>query len=178
MAQTVIESLRNYFLTCPYMKDGRINIDYLPDGCRDGVEYSIDTTPASEILRRYTDGSTRRQYLFVLRSVNDYGTDTLQQIANSGFFEALSAWLESQTESGVLPMLGEKRCAEKIEAQTTGYLQGAGPDIGKFSAGLSINRKDEIKCLSEKEKWRPTISMCPNPAATRNGHCVGPDLHH
>lgn len=48
----------------------------------------------------------------------------------------------------------------------------------KFSAGLSINRKDEIKCLSEKEKWRPTISMCPNPAATRNGHCVGPDLHH
>ena len=80
----------------------------------------------------YTDGSTRRQYLFVLRSVNDYGTDTLQQIANSGFFEALSAWLESQTESGVLPMLGEKRCAEKIEAQTTGYLQGAGPDIGKY----------------------------------------------
>lgn len=51
MAQTVIESLRNYFLTCPYMKDGRINIDYLPDGCRDGVEYLNALMPFLETAR-------------------------------------------------------------------------------------------------------------------------------
>ena len=43
MAYTIIQSLRDYFLTCPLMGDSAINVDYLPEGPE--VEYSIDTTP-------------------------------------------------------------------------------------------------------------------------------------
>ena len=129
MAQTIIESLRNYFLTCPLMGQEKINVDFLPE---QGVEYSIDTTPAAEVVRQYVDGSSVRQYLFVIRSVNDYGADTLQNITNSGFFEALSDWLEKQTMRGILPLLPTGRSARKIEAQSTGYLFNTGPDAGKY----------------------------------------------
>ena len=49
MADTIIQSLRDYFLTCPLMGDSAINVDYLPEGPE--VEYSIDTTPATEIVK-------------------------------------------------------------------------------------------------------------------------------
>ena len=87
MADTIIHSLWDYFLTCPLMGDKKINIDFLPEK---SLEYSIDTTPATEIVKRYVDGSSVRQYLFVIRSVQDYGSDVLQNIANSGFFEAIA----------------------------------------------------------------------------------------
>lgn len=88
---TTMQALRDYFLTCPLMDGSRINIDYLPER---GVEYSIDTTPATEVIKRYVNGDTQRQYLFVIRSVNDYGPDVLQNLANSGFYEQLSEWLD------------------------------------------------------------------------------------
>ena len=45
MADTIIKSLWDYFLNCPLMGNKKINIDFLPEK---GVEYSIDTTPATE----------------------------------------------------------------------------------------------------------------------------------
>mgnify|MGYP000932155135 FL=1 len=87
MADTIIQALRDYFLSCSLMGDSKINVDFLPGK---GLEYSIDTTPATEIIKKYINGDTKRQYLFVIRSINDYGSDVLQNIANSGFYERLS----------------------------------------------------------------------------------------
>lgn len=129
MATTTIKSLWDYFLDCPLTEDKKLNVDYLPEK---GIEYSIDTTPATETVKQYTDGSSIRQYLFVIRSVNDYGSDVLQNIANSGFFENLSAWLETQSRTGNFPELPEGKTPIKIEAQSTGYLFTAGPDVGKY----------------------------------------------
>lgn len=126
---TVIDALRTYFLGCPLMADSRLNIDYLPEK---GVEYSIDTSPAEEIIKSYMSGSTLRQYSFTVSSVNDYGSDTLQNMANSGFFEKLSSWLEDQTKKRNFPLLDEGRTVRKIEALSTGYLMSAGPDVGKY----------------------------------------------
>ena len=129
MADTIIKALRDYFLTCPLMGDSKINVDYLPES---GVEYSIDTTPATEVIKRYVNGDTKRQYLFVIRSVNEYGSDTLQNIANSGFYEEFSDWLEAQTEAENFPVIPGGMKPEKIEAQTTGYLFTTSPDAGKY----------------------------------------------
>lgn len=129
MADTIIKSLRDYFLTCPLMDDSKINVDYLPES---GIEYSIDTTPATEVIRNYVNGDSKRQYLFVIRSVNDYGSDVLQNLANSGFYEKLSVWLESQTKANDFPVLPPCMEPEKIEAQSTGYLFTTSPDAGKY----------------------------------------------
>lgn len=129
MANTIIESLRDYFLTCPLMGKNKINVDFLPEK---GIEYSIDTTPATEIIKRYVGGASQRQYLFVIRSVNDYGPEVLQNIANCGFFENLATWLEKQAAAKNLPLLPTGKQPQKIEAQSTGYLFTTGPDTGKY----------------------------------------------
>lgn len=135
MATTIIKALRDYFLTCPLMGDSKINVDYLPEK---GIEYSIDTTPAAEIVKQYVDGSSIRQYLFVIRSVGDYGSDVLQNIANSGFYENFSDWLEHQSKTGNFPELPDGKTPIKIEAQSTGYLFTTGPDTGKYQIQCRI----------------------------------------
>lgn len=129
MDDSIIAALRRYFLACPLISDGRLGVDWLPEA---GIAYSLDTTPAAEILRRYTSGSSLRQYLFTLCSVQDYGSDTLQNIANSGLFERLAAWMDAQTKARVLPDLGAGRTAQKLEAQSTGYLFTTAPDAGRY----------------------------------------------
>lgn len=129
MEDSIIKSLWDYFLACPLMADRKINVDFLPEK---GVEYSIDTTPATQIVKYYVDGASIRQYLFVIRSVEEYGPDVLQNLSNSGFYEALAAWLEQQTRAGNLPRLSPGKTAQKIEAQSTGYLFTTGPDAGKY----------------------------------------------
>lgn len=141
MADTIIHSLWDYFLTCPLMGDKKINIDFLPEK---SLEYSIDTTPATEIVKRYVDGSSVRQYLFVIRSVQDYGSDVLQNIANSGFFESLSNWLEEQTRNKNFPILPSGKEPQKIEAQSTGYLFVSGPDTGKYQIQCRLQYFQEV----------------------------------
>ena len=141
MADTIIKSLWDYFLTCRLMGNKKINIDFLPEK---GVEYSIDTTPATEIVKWYTDGSSVRQYLFVVRSVEEYSSDVLQNLANSGFYESLAAWLESQTRAGDLPVLPKGKKAQAIEAQSTGYLFTSGPDTGKYQIQCRLQYFQEV----------------------------------
>ena len=141
MADTIIHSLWDYFLTCPLMGDKKINIDFLPEK---SLEYSIDTTPATEIVKRYVDGSSVRQYLFVIRSVQDYGSDVLQNIANSGFFESLSNWLEEQRRKKNFPTLPSGKEPQKIEAQSTGYLFVSGPDTGKYQIQCRLQYFQEV----------------------------------
>ena len=67
--KSIAAALKAYFLRCPLLGDHPLGVNWLPDH---GVAFSIDTTPASQILRRYMSGSSLRQYLFVLRSVDVY----------------------------------------------------------------------------------------------------------
>lgn len=129
MADTVIQALREYFLACPLLGTRPIGVDYLPEK---GLAYSIDTTPASGILQRYMSGSSLRQYLFILSSISDYGADELQNLANSGFYEKLSDWLEQQTKQRYFPVLDKTRIVQKIETQSTGYFFGGDTQNGKY----------------------------------------------
>ena len=141
MADTIIQALRDYFLACPLMGKRKINVDFLPEK---GVEYSIDTTPATEVVKYYIDGTSIRQYLFVIRSVEEYGPDVLQNLANSGFYEAIAPWLEQQTRAGNLPTLPAGKTAQKIEAQSTGYLFTTGPDVGKYQIQCRLQYFQEV----------------------------------
>ena len=126
---SIAAALREYFLACPLLEKYRVGVDWLPDR---GVAFSIDTTPASQILQRYASGSSLRQYLFNLCSVQDYGPDTLQNLANSGLYEELAAWMDAQTKARRLPDLGPGRTPRLIEAQSTGYLFTVSSDSGRY----------------------------------------------
>lgn len=144
MADTIIESLREYFNKCPLLSDGRLNVDYLPASLKDcTVEYSIDVTPAEKVVQRFIDGSKICRYLFAFCTVNAYGADVLQNMTNSGFFEKLSDWMDEQTKQRTLPELPQGMRARRLIATSTGYL---------MQSSGAISAKYQIQCELEYYK--------------------------
>ena len=67
---TIIESLRDFIASCPLLKNGvLLNVDRL--GATE-IEYTVDGEMTAPILRKYTDGSTLRQFNFVFASREKY----------------------------------------------------------------------------------------------------------
>lgn len=126
-AKSIIESIREFLLKCPYLdKLSRINVDFLPEN---PDTYSIERVPAPEIVKTYLDGSSERQVLFVFASRLFYSEELRNNIDNSGFYEAFSEWLEQMSEDGEMPDLGSGKTASKVEALSSGYLFGIADDF-------------------------------------------------
>ena len=126
---TIIQSLYDYFNTCPLFTGQKINVDYLPEK---PVEFTIDAITGDPYIKRYARGAAMKQYLFAFGSREFYGPDVLQNIANSGFYEDFSDWLDRQTKARNFPVLGPGKTPRKIEAQSTGYLFGTSPDTARY----------------------------------------------
>lgn len=141
---TMIESIRDYLAGCPLLGDfKRLCVDFLPE---DIETLSIEEVPAETILRAYVDGSSERQYLFVLAARLFYSEETRNNIENSGFYENFAEWLEEQTEADSLPVLADGKTASKIEAMSSGYLFDVSGDLS--------NARYQIQCrlIYDQEK--------------------------
>lgn len=115
-----IEAIRDYFMACPLLKEGRLNIDYLGE---DPVEYSIDSMLVSNpIVKQYMDGSSLRQHPFVFVSQEIRSQQIVDQIEASGFYEKLSDWIEEQNNNDNLPDIPG---AQRIEVMAPGYMYDA-----------------------------------------------------
>ena len=141
---TIIESVKNFILSCPLLTDlKRLNIDFLPE---DPDTYSIENIPAVEIIKTYLDGSTERQFVFVFAARMFYSEEVRNNIENSGFYEKFAEWLEEQTEADNLPVLTGGKTASKVEAMSSGYLYDIAGDLS--------NARYQIQCrlIYDKEK--------------------------
>lgn len=133
---TIIESLRTWFAACPLLKDGLLNVEYLG---AEGIGYTIDADqPVNPVLRKYTSGSSIRQFPFVFASKEKYGPNTLQNIANSGFYEELADWVESQSDAGNLPVLDEYRTPQYIEVLSGGYPFDTGDSTARYQITMNF----------------------------------------
>lgn len=116
---SVLEDLRTYLLTYPgWAANAPFYIDHLG---KEPTQYGLMPLPSAPIVERYIDGSTLRQFVFAVQSMESTADD-LARIGASGFYEELSDWLESQSEAGVLPSLDAGKTAERIEALQSGFL--------------------------------------------------------
>ena len=117
---SIIESIREYMSGCPLLSEGNINVDFLGS---ENIEYSIETVPCEPVIKYYVGGSTLRQYEFIIASRGFYGTDVVQNIQNSAFYEKLAEWIENNSRNKILPVLeNEKQSAQKLEILTHGAL--------------------------------------------------------
>ena len=91
----MIEQIREWLLTCPLLSGQRLNINHLSG---DALEFSILESPTTPILKRYMDGSTMRQKAVSLTATKDQTPDILQNLAESGFWENFSEWVEAQNK--------------------------------------------------------------------------------
>ena len=135
---TIIQALRDYFLGCPALADNRINVNYLPESALNGVEVSIDATPIETVVRPYKNGGGLEQYAFTLRTVNEYSEGFLQNIDNSGLFEAIAVWLRTQSKARSLPELPEGLTPIRIAAQSSGYLFSAEAAVAKYQIQCNL----------------------------------------
>lgn len=132
----VIESIRDFIAGCPLLKNGvLLNVDRL--GATE-IEYTVDGEITSPILRQYTDGSSLRQFEFVFASREKYGADTLQNIANSGFYEDFADWIETQSNAGNLPELGKYRVPQYIEVLSGGYVFDSDDSTARYQIQLKF----------------------------------------
>ncbi len=119
MTKTIIESVRDYILTCPYLDTlKRLNINFLDNG------YSIEEVPISPVVKSYIDGSSERQFVFTFATRFEYNEEVKNNIDNSGFFEKFEQWLEESQSNGNLPELPDGMTASSIEINSNGYLYG------------------------------------------------------
>lgn len=119
---TIIESVRKYILNCPYIDDlAKVNVNFLT---RDTNNYSIEEMPSmnGNIIKKYIDGSTDREFNFVFACVFDYSEDLQTNIENSGFFENFQEWIEENDINGIYPELREGLHPYSIAVTTTGFL--------------------------------------------------------
>lgn len=143
---TIVESVRNYILECPYLNDlKKVNVNFLP---KDTNNCSIEEVPSQNgtIIKRYLDGTTEREFNFVFACIFDYNENLETNIENSGFFENFQEWIENNDLNGIYPELGEGYDPYSIKVTTTGYL---------FYIPEKSDRaiyQIQLKLLYEKEK--------------------------
>lgn len=123
----IIESIRNYILTCDFLKGGKVNVDYLPDE----MSYSIDPIGGDPIYKRYTDGGCLKQFQFALTSKEAYDGDARTGIANSGFYQFLEEWIEDNNMLDIYPKL-EGHTPVRVEIMQSGYLFSTEADLGRY----------------------------------------------
>ena len=114
---TVIESVQKWLKTYSGLK-GRLDVDFLSE---DADTYSVDTIPCEEVLKRYKDGGTMKQFQFAVSSRRFYEQNIKQNISNLQFFEDLTTWVEKKARARELPVMDNGRQPLKIAVTSTAY---------------------------------------------------------
>ncbi len=122
MNNSIMGAVREYLGGCPLFDGNTLRVNFLGE---EPQEYTLEDVPANPIVKRYTNGNSIRQALFVIASREFYSRDSIENLKASGFYEKLAEWLEIQSRTGNLPDLPEGMAAQKIEATTNGYCMAA-----------------------------------------------------
>ena len=135
----IIDSIRNYIKQCPSLEkfNGavRVNVNYLDDN---STTYSLEEVPSNPLIKTYLDGSSINKFDFVFCSREPYGSDVLQNIDNSGFYEEFSDWIYENNLKRIFPNLGENLEVLEIKTTSTGYAIAVDNDTGRYQISLSI----------------------------------------
>ena len=136
----IVECIRDYILRFPELKDGYLLVDILGDK---PIEYTIETVPCEPVIRKYTDGSCMKQFLFIFASREFFSEDVAQNIENLGFYEKFEDWIKEQNDEGILPDLGDDREPVSIEVLTGGYAFEADTNTARYQIQLRLTYEEE-----------------------------------
>ncbi len=120
MNTTIIKALFSWFECCELISsDAPINVDLLGV---DAQQYCLEVVPCSPIIQKYTDGSTKNQYLFIFASREYFSEDECNNMRNLEFYENLENWISQQNRLGILPQLPDGDTPLSVEVLSSGYV--------------------------------------------------------
>ncbi|MBN1069428.1 chloramphenicol resistance protein [Clostridium botulinum] len=135
----IVEGLRKYMLNCPcldlFKNVIKVNVNYLDS---EVDTYSIEEVPCEPILKKYLDGSSLRQYLFVFTSREPYSSNEVQNIENSGFYEKFADWIEIQNDNEIFPNLSENMECTEIKVVSSGYAFEVSENTAQYQIQLRL----------------------------------------
>ena len=140
MKRIIAESVRDYIMDFPELKEGCLLIDFMGD---EPVEYVIETVPCEPIVKKYTDGSSMRQYEFIFASREYFSEDVITIIDNLGFYQKFEEWINERNENGILPDLGDEREPVAIEVLTQGYAFAVDSNTARYQIHLRLTYEEE-----------------------------------
>lgn len=136
---TIIESIRNFIKTCPFLEefDGaiRIGVDFLDE---QSTTYSIEKVPCNPIIKKYVDGSTKKQEQFIFASREIYGQDVFNNLDNINFYEKFAQWIETNDDKGNLPVLENGKESLSIEVTSNGYAFQTDVDKAQYQIQMKL----------------------------------------
>ena len=95
-----MELIKEFIETCPYLKKGKVNVDYIKDKPQ---SYSIDETPVDPVLQNFLDGGRRLQIQFDFSIQANFSV--LENIKNSKFCDDFTDWIYQQNKQENLPKI-------------------------------------------------------------------------
>lgn len=137
---SVLQAIADWLRGCPLLADQRLNVNYLG---AEPVEYAIIEAPTTPVLQSYLDGSSIRQRAVAITAVKDYSPDLLQQLAETGFWEAFAQWVEAQNEAETLPDLGDGKTSLVVEVSATHYLLQTTAQTARYQIQLLLTYEQE-----------------------------------
>lgn len=101
MEKSKMELIKDFIETCPLLKGGKIDVDYLKDKPQ---SYSIDKTPVKPDINNFIDGNGgKRQIAFDFSVTAPISSQAIINLANSKFCEDFMDWIETQSRRKNLP---------------------------------------------------------------------------
>ena len=135
----IIESIRNFIKNMDCLETFnnaiRVNVNYLEPNVD---TYSIEEIPIEPILKRYVNGGSIRQYAFIFTSREPYGSDVLQNIDNSGFYEKFADEIENKNDNEIFPILDSNLEVREIKVTSTGYAFAVSEDTAQYQIQLRL----------------------------------------
>jgi len=138
--KTITESIRDYIMNYPELKEGCLLVDFLGDKA---VEYTIEPVPCDPVVQKYVDGGCIKQFLFIFASREYYSEDVNLCLDNLGFYEQFEEWIKNLNDEGVLPELDGERVPVSIEVLTKGYAFSAEADTARYQIQLRLLYEEE-----------------------------------
>lgn len=136
---SIIEYVRDFILSCPYVNDERVNVDYIGTA----MTYSVDALPCDPLIQRYVDGGLKKQYQFAFTSREEYDEDVRVNIDNSGFYEKFEDWLDKESMSD-LPGMWDKKMPIRFETLNKGYLYDVDGNKAKYRIECRLIYEQEV----------------------------------
>lgn len=122
---SVIESIYNYILTCPFLKEFStgiimLNVDY--SNGQKVTSYSISEIPCNPVLNTYINGIQEKQFQFALFNVESFGENAEQNMLNLAFCEQFSRWIYENNKNEIFPTMDEGQEPTEIKMLTVGSM--------------------------------------------------------